>query len=106
MNKKTIIVVAILVIIILLIFLKIVGGKKENNSNIYTSQDGKLIMEYNDETGNYIIRDEVTNEIKAESRDESELKIYLDNPDYFEGFSDNREEMILDTADLETNFEE
>ena len=67
------------IIVILIIGIIIVVNIRKNKSQENMVQTG---IQYNEETGEYYILDETTNEIKASSTDESGLQIYIDNPDY------------------------
>ena len=77
MKDKKIIYV-FLIIVILIIGIVVVNIRKNKNQE-NTTQTG---IQYSEETGEYYILDEATNEIKASSTDESGLQIYIDNPDY------------------------
>ena len=76
-NRKIIYILLIVVILIIGIVAVVNIRKNKNQGN--TIQTG---IQYNEETGEYYILDETTNEIKASSTDESGLQIYVDNPDY------------------------
>ena len=76
-NRKIIYILLIVVILIIGIVVVVNIRKNKNQENI--AQTG---IRYNEETGEYYILDEATNEIKASSTDESGLQIYVDNPDY------------------------
>ena len=76
-NRKIIYILLIVVILIIGIVAVVNIRKNKNQGN--TIQTG---IQYNEETGEYYILDEATNEIKASSTDESGLQIYVDNPDY------------------------
>ena len=76
-NRKIIYILLIVVILIIGIVVVVNIRKNKNQKNI--TQTG---IRYNEETGEYYILDEATNEIKASSTDESSLQIYVDNPDY------------------------
>ena len=76
-NRKIIYILLIVVILIIGIVAVVNIRKNKNQGN--TIQTG---IQYNEETGEYYILDEATNEIKASSTDESSLQIYIDNPDY------------------------
>ena len=76
-NRKIIYILLIVVILIIGIVAVVNIRKNKNQGN--TIQTG---IQYNEETGEYYILDEATNEIKASSTDESSLQIYVDNPDY------------------------
>ena len=76
-NRKIIYILLIVVILIIGIVAVVNIRKNKNKGN--TIQTG---IQYNEETGEYYILDEATNEIKASSTDESGLQIYVDNPDY------------------------
>ena len=56
-----------------------INTKDEVNRNTVV-QKGQV--EYDENTGYYYVRDTKTGEIRGASRDEAELKIYIDNPDY------------------------
>lgn len=77
-NKK---IIYILLIVVILVIVGIVGIKFTKNKNAKENTNNTDIK-YNEETGEYYILDENTNEIKASSTDESSLQIYIDNPDY------------------------
>ena len=75
-NKKIIYILLIIVLVIVsIVASKFIRNKKQENM----VQTG---IQYNEETGEYYILDEATNEIKASSTEESGLQIYVDNPDY------------------------
>ena len=75
-NKKIIYILLIIVLVIVsIVASKFIRNKKQENM----VQTG---IQYNEETGEYYILDEATNEIKASSTEESSLQIYVDNPDY------------------------
>ena len=76
-DKK--IVYILLIIVILIIGIIVVVNIRNNKNEENIAQTG---IQYNEETGEYYILDEATNEIKASSTDESGLQIYVDNPDY------------------------
>ena len=76
-NRKIIYILFIVVILIIGIIIVVNIRKNKNQENMV--QTG---IQYNEETGEYYILDETTNEIKASSTDESSLQIYVDNPDY------------------------
>lgn len=76
-DRKIIYILLIVVLLIIGIIIVVNIRKNENQENI--EQTG---IRYNEETGEYYILDEATNEIKASSTDESGLQIYVDNPDY------------------------
>ena len=69
----------LLIVVILIIGIIIVVNIRKNKNQENKTQTG---IQYNEETGEYYILDETTNEIKASSTDESGLQIYIDNPDY------------------------
>ena len=76
-DRKIIYILLIVVILIIGIIVVVNIRKNKNQENMV--QTG---IQYNEETGEYYILDEATNEIKASSTDESGLQIYIDNPDY------------------------
>ena len=76
-NRKIIYILFIVVILIIGIIIVVNIRRNKNQENMV--QTG---IQYNEETGEYYILDEATNEIKASSTDESGLQIYIDNPDY------------------------
>ena len=76
-DRKIIYILFIIVILIIGIIIVVNIRKNKNQENMV--QTG---IQYNEETGEYYILDEATNEIKASSTDESGLQIYIDNPDY------------------------
>ena len=76
-NRK--IIYILLIVMILIIGIVAVVNIRKNKNQGNTIQTG---IQYNEETGEYYILDEATNEIKASSTDESGLQIYVDNPDY------------------------
>ena len=76
-DRKIIYILLIAVILIIGIIIVVNIRKNKNQENMV--QTG---IQYNEETGEYYILDEATNEIKASSTDESGLQIYIDNPDY------------------------
>ncbi len=76
-DRKIIYILFIIVILIIGIIIVVNIRKNKNQENMV--QTG---IQYNEETGEYYILDETTNEIKASSTDESGLQIYIDNPDY------------------------
>lgn len=76
-DRKIIYILFIVVILIIGIIIVVNIRKNKNQENMV--QTG---IQYNEETGEYYILDENTNEIKASSTDESGLQIYIDNPDY------------------------
>ena len=76
-DRKIIYILLIAVILIIGIIIVVNIRKNKNQENMV--QTG---IQYNEETGEYYILDENTNEIKASSTDESGLQIYIDNPDY------------------------
>ena len=76
-DRKIIYILIIAVILIIGIIIVVNIRKNKNQENMV--QTG---IQYNEETGEYYILDEATNEIKASSTDESGLQIYIDNPDY------------------------
>lgn len=76
-DRKIIYILLIAVILIIGIIIVVNIRKNKNQENMV--QTG---IQYNEETGEYYILDETTNEIKASSTDESGLQIYIDNPDY------------------------
>ena len=76
-NRKIIYILFIVVILIIGIIIVVNIRRNKNQENMV--QTG---IQYNEETGEYYILDETTNEIKASSTDESSLQIYVDNPDY------------------------
>ena len=76
-DRKIIYILFIIVILIIGIIIVVNIRKNKNQENMV--QTG---IQYNEETGEYYILDETTNEIKASSTDESSLQIYVDNPDY------------------------
>ena len=69
----------LLIVVILIIGIVVVVNIRKNKNQENMVQTG---IQYNEETGEYYILDEATNEIKASSTDESGLQIYIDNPDY------------------------
>ena len=69
----------LLIVVVLIIGIVVVVNIRKNKNQENTIQTG---IQYNEETGEYYILDEATNEIKASSTDESDLQIYVDNPDY------------------------
>ena len=69
----------LLIVVVLIIGIVVVVNIRKNKNQENTIQTG---IQYNEETGEYYILDEATNEIKASSTDESGLQIYVDNPDY------------------------
>ena len=69
----------LLIIAILIVGVIVIVNIRNNTKNEGNTQTG---IQYNEETGEYYILDEATNEIKASSTDESGLQIYIDNPDY------------------------
>ena len=76
-DRKIIYILFIVVILIIGIIILVNIRKNKNQENMV--QTG---IQYNEETGEYYILDETTNEIKASSTDELGLQIYIDNPDY------------------------
>ena len=76
-DRKIIYILLIAVILIIGIIIVVNIRKNKNQENMV--QTG---IQYNEETGEYYILDEATNEIKASSTDESGLLIHIDNPDY------------------------
>ena len=78
MKDKKIIYI-LLIIAILVVGIIVIVNIRNNTKNEGNTQTG---IQYNEETGEYYILDEATNEIKASSTDESGLQIYVDNPDY------------------------
>ena len=86
-NKK--IICILLIIAILVVVILVIVNIRNNTKNKENTQAG---IQYNEETGEYYILDETTNEIKASSTDESGLQIYIDNPDY------NPNPLIKDTS--------
>lgn len=69
----------LLIVVVLIIGIVVVVNIRKNKNQENMVQTG---IQYNEETGEYYILDENTNEIKASSTDESGLQIYIDNPDY------------------------
>ena len=69
----------LLIVVILIIGIVVVVNIRKNKNQENMVQTG---IQYNEETGEYYILDEATNEIKESSTDESGLQIYIDNPDY------------------------
>ena len=78
MKDRKIIYILLIVVILIIGIVAVVNIRKNKNQG-NTIQTG---IQYNEETGEYYILDEATNEIKASSTDESGLQIYIDNPDY------------------------
>ena len=78
MKDRKIIYILLIVVILIIGIVAVVNIRKNKNQG-NTIQTG---IQYNEETGEYYILDEATNEIKASSTDESGLQIYVDNPDY------------------------
>ena len=78
MKDRKIIYILLIVMILIIGIVAVVNIRKNKNQG-NTIQTG---IQYNEETGEYYILDEATNEIKASSTDESGLQIYVDNPDY------------------------
>ena len=78
MKDRKIIYILLIVVILIIGIIAVVNIRKNKNQENMV-QTG---IQYNEETGEYYILDEATNEIKASSTDESGLQIYIDNPDY------------------------
>ena len=78
MKDKKIIYI-LLIIAILVVGILVIVNIRNSTKDGENTQTG---IQYNEETGEYYILDETTNEIKASSTDESSLQIYIDNPDY------------------------
>ena len=78
MKDRKIIYILLIVVILIIGIIAVVNIRKNKNQENMV-QTG---IQYNEETGEYYILDEATNEIKASSTDESGLQIYVDNPDY------------------------
>ena len=78
MKDRKIIYILLIVVILIIGIVAVVNIRKNKNQENMV-QTG---IQYNEETGEYYILDEATNEIKASSTDESGLQIYIDNPDY------------------------
>ena len=78
MKDRKIIYILLIVVILIIGIIAVVNIRKNKNQENMV-QTG---IQYNEETGEYYILDETTNEIKASSIDESGLQIYIDNPDY------------------------
>ena len=78
MKDRKIIYILLIVVILIIGIVAVVNIRKNKNQG-NRIQTG---IQYNEETGEYYILDEATNEIKASSTDESSLQIYVDNPDY------------------------
>ena len=77
-DKKIIYILLIIAILVILIIVATKFMKNKDNQE----KSSQTQIQYNEETGEYYIRDEETNEIKASSTDESGFQIYIDNPDY------------------------
>ena len=83
MNKKIIIIFSILILTVAILMIfgfrrkEIVGGSSSNETSLE-----KPTAQYDENTGYYYVKDSKTGEIRGASKDEAELKIYIDNPDY------------------------
>ena len=87
----------LLIIAILVVGIIVIVNIRNNTKNEGNTQTG---IQYNEETEEYYILDETTNEIKASSTDESSLQIYIDNPDY------NPNPLLEDTSTVGDETEE
>lgn len=72
MKNKIIILILIVIIICGIIYIR--GNKKENNI--------KNPISYRNEDNGYVIYNKVSNEIITTVKNEVDVKIYQDNPDY------------------------
>ena len=79
MKDKKIIYILLIIVILIIGIIVVINVRNNTKNQDNNTQTG---IQYNEETGEYYILDETTNEIKASSTDESGLQIYIDNPDY------------------------
>ena len=79
MKDKKIIYILLIIVILIIGIIVVINVRNNTKNQDNNTQTG---IQYNEETGDYYILDEATNEIKASSTDESGLQIYVDNPDY------------------------
>ena len=70
-----------LIIFAILLIIAVVTINKTKKNNVQTN-NAISDIKYNEETGEYYIKNEITNEIIASGEDEASLQIYIDNPDY------------------------
>ncbi len=78
MKDKKIIFLIVFAIVLIIAVVTINKTKKNNVQTNNAISD----IKYNEETGEYYIKNEITNEIIASGEDEASLQIYRDNPDY------------------------
>lgn len=70
-----------LIVFAILLIIAVVTINKTKKNNVQTN-NAISDIKYNEETGEYYIKNEITNEIIASGEDEASLQIYIDNPDY------------------------
>lgn len=76
MKKYLIILIVIILIIVSILFVVL-----NNRKNVETNESENQVQVYETDEG-YEIYDKYTNEKITNVKDESEIKIYQDNPDY------------------------
>ena len=83
MEKKYIFIICMIVILGLFVIISKINMNKPQNSKTQNKNTiPKSEIQYDEKTGYYYVRDEETGEIRGASKEEMELKIYIDNPDY------------------------
>ena len=86
MKKEYIFIICIVVILTIFMIVMKTNVNKTNNKNGVSQNTNTVVqknqIEYDENTGYYYVRDIKTGEIRGASQDETELKIYVDNPDY------------------------
>ncbi len=70
-----------LIVFAIVLIIAVVAINKNKKNNVQTN-NAISDIKYNEETGEYYIKNEITNEIIASGEDEASLQIYIDNPDY------------------------
>lgn len=82
MNKKYVI-ISVIVVVLLIMIIFLINKKDKSNGNITGNVSIESnILNFDEETGYYYIKDGETGEILSASKDKNDLLIYIDNPDY------------------------
>ena len=84
MNRRYIIIISIILLIsiIVIMFWKFNNGKVNKNIDNAKETIKKDVVQYDEESGYYYIKNSETGEIRSASKNKEDLKIYIDNPNY------------------------
>ena len=102
MYKKKYIIISLLILLLIIVCFVFINNKddsKNNNNNVTSNR----VIEYDEQTNAYYVKDVISGKILDASRNREELEIYIVNPDYITNYYDNPtiDDFIIHTQEVD-----